>query len=162
MLKLKLEQIMAEKRIKSTRELSEMTGIRWNTVSDMVKNTAKHWVPENLEKLMIALELDDVSELIEWDKEQDAAGSKNMGETNVPFGYKMQDGKIVQDEYQASIIRLMAELYLQHEWGGVNLKRIFRDLDIPLDGEGELSEEQKRLIRDEFIKRIPEQKEPRE
>lgn len=146
MLRLKLEQIMAEKRIKSTRELSEMTGIRWNTVSDMVKNTAKHWVPENLEKLMIALELDDVSELIEWDKEQDAAGSENMGETNVPYGYKLVDGQLIVDEYQASILRLMGELLVNHEVDSKTIKHIFRDLQIPEVGEGELSEEQKQRI----------------
>lgn len=68
MLKLKLEQRMYDMRI-NTRQLSEMTGIRWNTVDDMAKNKAKHWSPDNLDKIMIALEIDDIAELIEYVKE---------------------------------------------------------------------------------------------
>ncbi|MCY9540708.1 helix-turn-helix transcriptional regulator [Paenibacillus alvei] len=64
MLILKIEEIMKEKNL-NTSKLSEMTGIRWNTVNDMVKNTAKHWVPENLEKIMDALDIKNISELIE-------------------------------------------------------------------------------------------------
>lgn len=63
MLILKIEEIMKEKNL-NTSNLSEMTGIRWNTVNDMVKNTAKHWVPENLEKIMDALDIEDMSDLI--------------------------------------------------------------------------------------------------
>ncbi|WP_199615575.1 helix-turn-helix domain-containing protein [Paenibacillus alkalitolerans] len=69
MLRLKLDQLMVEKRV-NTRQLSEMTGIRWNTIDDMAKNKAKHWSPENLEKIMKALDLEDIGELIEYKKEQ--------------------------------------------------------------------------------------------
>lgn len=64
MLILKLDQFMDEKRM-NTRQLSEITGIRWNTVDDMVKNKSKHWVPENLEKIMDALGIKDISDIIE-------------------------------------------------------------------------------------------------
>lgn len=64
MLILKIEEIMKEKNL-NTRKLSEMTGIRWNTVDDMVKNKSKQWSPENLEKIMDALEIKNISELIE-------------------------------------------------------------------------------------------------
>ncbi|WP_430127029.1 helix-turn-helix domain-containing protein, partial [Paenibacillus larvae] len=51
MLLLKINQIMDEKRL-NTRQLSKMTGIRWNTINDMSENKSKHWSPENLEKIM--------------------------------------------------------------------------------------------------------------
>ncbi|MCY9764746.1 helix-turn-helix transcriptional regulator [Paenibacillus alvei] len=70
MLILKIDEIMKEKNL-NTRKLSEMTGIRWNTVNDMVKNTAKHWVPENLEKIMDALDIEDISNLIERVNEEE-------------------------------------------------------------------------------------------
>ena len=63
MLILKLDDLMAEKRI-NTRQLSEMTGIRWNTLDDMKKNKARQWSPENLEKIMVALDIKNVSDLI--------------------------------------------------------------------------------------------------
>lgn len=68
MLLLKLENLMIEKRI-NTRQLSEMTGIRWNTVDDMVKNKARHWSPENLDKICRALGVKSVDELIEYREE---------------------------------------------------------------------------------------------
>ncbi|MFB9327014.1 helix-turn-helix domain-containing protein [Paenibacillus aurantiacus] len=66
MIYLKLAQLMEARRI-NTKQLSEMTGIRWNTVDDLVKNKAKHWSPENLEKIMVALDVEDVSELIGYE-----------------------------------------------------------------------------------------------
>ncbi|MFC4601821.1 helix-turn-helix domain-containing protein [Cohnella hongkongensis] len=68
MLILKLESLMKENKI-NTKQLSEMTGIRWNTIDDMVKNKAKHWSPENLDKIMHALNVDNVSEIFEFVKE---------------------------------------------------------------------------------------------
>lgn len=65
MLRLRLNEIMVVKRI-NTRQLSAMTGIRWNTVDDMAKNVARHWLPENLERIMIALEIEHIEELIEF------------------------------------------------------------------------------------------------
>lgn len=70
MLILKLSEHMEEKRI-NARQLSVMTGIRWNTIDDMAKNKAKHWSPENLEKVMIALELEDITDLIEYKKDSE-------------------------------------------------------------------------------------------
>ena len=70
MLRLKLRGIMFEKRW-NTRQLSEATGIRWNSIDDMVENRAKRWTVENLEKIMEALGIEDISELIEYKKEQE-------------------------------------------------------------------------------------------
>lgn len=67
MLILKLNEHMEEKRI-NARQLSVMTGIRWNTIDDMAKNKAKHWSPENLEKVMEALGIEDITALIEYKK----------------------------------------------------------------------------------------------
>ena len=64
-LKLKLNELMDAKGI-NTRQLSEQTGIRWNTVDDMAKNKAKHWSIENLEKIYKAFGLENVSDLIEY------------------------------------------------------------------------------------------------
>jgi len=63
-LKLKLDKLMSEKQY-NTRQLSELTGIRWNTIDDMAKNKAKHWSVENLEKIMQVLEIKDINLLIE-------------------------------------------------------------------------------------------------
>ena len=67
MLRLKLKQIMFEKDW-NVRQLSEATGIRWNTIDDMMENKSKRWTVENLEKVMAALEIDDINELIEYVK----------------------------------------------------------------------------------------------
>lgn len=68
MLRLKLREIMFEKRW-NTRQLSEATGIRWNSVDDLVENRAKRWPVENLEKIMVVLEIEDIGDLIEYEKE---------------------------------------------------------------------------------------------
>ncbi|MCY7485428.1 helix-turn-helix transcriptional regulator [Paenibacillus alvei] len=73
MLILKIEEIMKEKNL-NTRKLSEMTGIRWNTVDDMVKNKSKQWSPENLEKIMDALEIKNISGLIERVNDEEPRG----------------------------------------------------------------------------------------
>jgi putative transcriptional regulator len=70
MLKLKLDRIMFEKKY-NTKQLSEETGIRWNTIDDLAKNRAKNWSPETLNKIMIALNINDINELIEYEKEQE-------------------------------------------------------------------------------------------
>lgn len=70
MLRLKLREIMFEKRW-NTRQLSEATGIRWNSIDDMIENKAKRWTVENLEKIMEVLDIKDVSELIEYKKDQE-------------------------------------------------------------------------------------------
>ncbi|TNJ68249.1 helix-turn-helix transcriptional regulator [Paenibacillus hemerocallicola] len=68
MMRLKLDSLLYEKRL-SANQLSKMTGIRYPTILDMEKNESKAWSPENLNKIMIALELEDISELIEYVKE---------------------------------------------------------------------------------------------
>ncbi|MNV17407.1 hypothetical protein D3C71_1081950 [compost metagenome] len=65
MFRLKLEQILYDKRLNAN-QLSEMTGIRYPTISDMVKNKSKAWSPSNLEKVYRALELTCVDDLIEY------------------------------------------------------------------------------------------------
>lgn len=67
-MKLKLAEFIDERGL-NTRQLSKMTGIRWNTIADMAENKSKAWSPENLKKIMIALELEHISQLIEYVKE---------------------------------------------------------------------------------------------
>lgn len=67
MLRLKLREVMFEKRW-NARQLSEATGIRWNSIDDMMENRTKRWTVENLEKIMDVLELSDITELIEYVK----------------------------------------------------------------------------------------------
>ncbi len=70
MVRLKLEELMHERGM-NPRQLSNLTGIRWNTVDDMAKNKAKHWSPDNINKIMAVLELTDISDLIEYKEEQE-------------------------------------------------------------------------------------------
>ncbi|WP_438435382.1 helix-turn-helix domain-containing protein [Gorillibacterium sp. sgz500922] len=70
LLRLKLEELLYEKRI-SKLQISKITGIRYPTILDMADNKSKAWSPENLEKLMNALELESVADLIEYKKEQE-------------------------------------------------------------------------------------------
>jgi len=65
MIRLKLDQILYDKRM-NTKQLSDLTGIRWATVKDMETNKSKAWSPDNLDKIMVALKLDDISELVEY------------------------------------------------------------------------------------------------
>ncbi|NQX57535.1 helix-turn-helix domain-containing protein [Paenibacillus qinlingensis] len=70
MLRLKLNKVLAEKEI-SMYKLHVMTGIRANTVSDLVNNKAKQWSPEALTKIYEALGLTSISQLIEFTEEDD-------------------------------------------------------------------------------------------
>ncbi|WKL00926.1 helix-turn-helix transcriptional regulator [Paenibacillus amylolyticus] len=70
MIRLKLNELMDERGL-NPRQISNMTGIRWNTVSDMAENKSKAWSPENLDKIMVALELSDISQLIEYKQDQE-------------------------------------------------------------------------------------------
>ncbi|RPE03294.1 helix-turn-helix domain-containing protein [Paenibacillus polymyxa] len=70
MFRLKLDELLYEKRL-NPNKLAKMTGIRYATITDMVENKSKHWSLENLEKIMIALGLNDTSELIEYRKGQE-------------------------------------------------------------------------------------------
>jgi DNA-binding Xre family transcriptional regulator len=65
MLKLKIDQLMLARGM-SVKQLSELTGIRWNTVDDYTKNKAKHWSPIHLEAFMKVFELESLEQLIEW------------------------------------------------------------------------------------------------
>lgn len=65
MLKLKLEELLYNKRMNAN-QLSKETGIRYPTILDMVGNKSKHWSIENLEAIMVALEIEDIGELIEY------------------------------------------------------------------------------------------------
>lgn len=69
MFKLKLDRILFEKRMNAN-QLSEMTGIRYPTILDMVKNKSKAWSPNNLDKVYKALELTSINELIEYVNEE--------------------------------------------------------------------------------------------
>jgi putative transcriptional regulator len=68
-LRLKLDKVLFERRINAN-QLSKMTGIRYPTILDMESNKSKAWSPENLDKIMKALEIEDVTELIEYVKEE--------------------------------------------------------------------------------------------
>ena len=69
MFKLKLNRILFEKRMNAN-QLSELTGIRFPTILDMVKNKSKAWSPDNLDKVYKALELTSINELIEYVNEE--------------------------------------------------------------------------------------------
>jgi DNA-binding Xre family transcriptional regulator len=68
MFKLKLDVLMTEKRY-NARQLSEATGIRWNTIDDMKNNRSKAWNVENLNRIAEVLGLESAEELIEYVKE---------------------------------------------------------------------------------------------
>lgn len=70
MMRLKLDSLLYEKRLNAN-QLSKMTGIRYPTILDMEKNESKAWSPDNLNKIMIALELRDIRELIEYVEDGD-------------------------------------------------------------------------------------------
>ncbi|MDU7473637.1 MAG: helix-turn-helix transcriptional regulator [Paenibacillus macerans] len=69
MLRLKLDKLLFDRRLNAN-QLSKLTGIRYPTILDMEANKSKAWSPENLNKIMIALDLDSVEELIEYVKEE--------------------------------------------------------------------------------------------
>ncbi|RUS48387.1 helix-turn-helix transcriptional regulator [Cohnella sp. AR92] len=69
MIRLKLCAVMGTKGL-NARQLSEATGIRWNTIDDMMKNKSKAWSVENLNKIAKELGITDASELIEYKEEE--------------------------------------------------------------------------------------------
>ncbi|MGG4346616.1 helix-turn-helix transcriptional regulator [Paenibacillus lautus] len=69
MFKLKLDRVLFEKRMNAN-QLSELTGIRYPTILDMVKNKSKAWSPDNLDKVYKALGLTSVADLIEYVDEE--------------------------------------------------------------------------------------------
>ncbi|MDU4726695.1 MULTISPECIES: helix-turn-helix transcriptional regulator [Clostridium] len=66
-IKIKLRILMAERNIKQ-KELSTATGIRPNTISDMINDTYKHISKENLDKLCKYFNCG-VNDIIEYIKE---------------------------------------------------------------------------------------------
>lgn len=79
MLKLKLDKLLYEKRMNAN-QLSKLTGIRYPTVLDMADNKSKHWSPENLDKIMFVLELEDISDLIEYEKDSSISEGEDKRE----------------------------------------------------------------------------------
>lgn len=69
LLRLKLDKLLFDRRLNAN-QLSKLTGIRYPTILDMEANKSKAWSPENLNRIMIALDLDSVEELIEYVKEE--------------------------------------------------------------------------------------------
>lgn len=65
MIRLKIKELRFFRDL-SVREVSEETGIRWNTLSAMEKGTAKSWDPEYLEVLMRYFNLEKIEDLIEY------------------------------------------------------------------------------------------------
>ncbi|MDU5948523.1 MAG: helix-turn-helix transcriptional regulator, partial [Paenibacillus macerans] len=57
LLRLKLDKLLFDRRLNAN-QLSKLTGIRYPTILDMEANKSKAWSPENLNKIMIALDLD--------------------------------------------------------------------------------------------------------
>lgn len=68
MVEMKLHIRLAEKRMNKT-QLSELTNIRLSTISKYCNNSYKHIVREHIELFMRVLELDNISELIEYIKD---------------------------------------------------------------------------------------------
>ncbi|AHD06385.1 helix-turn-helix domain-containing protein [Paenibacillus larvae] len=73
LIRLKIDRIIAADPELTMYKLHVLTGIRPNTISDLVNNRAKHWSVENLERIMNALKLEDVSELMEFVKDDKEA-----------------------------------------------------------------------------------------
>lgn len=69
MLRLRIDKILEEKPDWTMYKLHLKTGIRPNTVSDLVNNKAKAWSPENLNKIYKALGLNSVDELFEYEED---------------------------------------------------------------------------------------------
>jgi DNA-binding Xre family transcriptional regulator len=66
MFKLRIKEIIDSRPDWSLYRLSQETGIRPNTISDLASNRARHWSPESLTKIAKALNLETVEELIEY------------------------------------------------------------------------------------------------
>jgi putative transcriptional regulator len=63
-IRLKLREILKERNIEQ-KELAEKTGLSERAVSELCNNLTKRYPKEALERIADALEIDDVSELLE-------------------------------------------------------------------------------------------------
>ncbi|SYX85880.1 helix-turn-helix domain-containing protein [Paenibacillus alvei] len=67
-------RLIIDKKLKelgwSNYKLHQLTGIRPNTINDLVDNKSKAWSPENLTKIYKALNLDSMDELFEHVEEE--------------------------------------------------------------------------------------------
>lgn len=76
MIDIRLRVLLAERRITAT-QLSKMTGLSRNTISLIVTGKSKGIAFNTLDKIMMALEIDDILQLIQY----------------VPTEEKSKDGK---------------------------------------------------------------------
>jgi DNA-binding Xre family transcriptional regulator len=74
LLRLKIDKILEKRTDITMYKLHMLTGIRPNTISDLVNNRAKQWSPDNLEKIYKALELSSVDDLIEYVEDEEHKG----------------------------------------------------------------------------------------
>lgn len=63
MVKLRLKEILIEKQI-TQKDLAKLTGLRENTISDMVRNNRTCVNIKNLEKVCNALNIKDIREIL--------------------------------------------------------------------------------------------------
>ncbi|OMF35285.1 hypothetical protein BK133_11320 [Paenibacillus sp. FSL H8-0548] len=70
MFRLRINELMHARHLNAN-QLSKLAGVRYPTILDMADNKSKAWSPENLEKIAIALGVEEVGELIEYVKEQE-------------------------------------------------------------------------------------------
>ncbi|NNU88689.1 XRE family transcriptional regulator [Geobacillus sp. MR] len=73
-MRLKLRDILNERDIEQ-KELAEKTELSVRTISELCNNITKRYPREALERIADALEIDDISELIEIVHEQDESDS---------------------------------------------------------------------------------------
>ncbi|WP_171355725.1 helix-turn-helix transcriptional regulator [Geobacillus sp. MR] len=73
-IRLKLRDILNERDIEQ-KELAEKTELSVRTISELCNNITKRYPREALERIADALEIDDISELIEIVHEQDESDS---------------------------------------------------------------------------------------
>lgn len=68
MIRLKLKEVLRKKGM-TQKELSEISGINETTISFMSRDTSSVINKENLAKIMKALDIQDISEIIEYTPE---------------------------------------------------------------------------------------------
>lgn len=66
----------------NSNKVSEMTGIRYSSVRDMEKNQSNPGALKNLNKIMEALKIEDISDLIEYVKTEECTNENQKTPTN--------------------------------------------------------------------------------